>query len=302
MKNSELAIMTNWRFCRVRAGEKKPYPDNWQNTPLSLDQVDSGNIGLLLGASSDYTCAIDFDGASSWDWLARKGIVELPDTISWGSGRRDRRQLAYQVSSSVAQELATKKITTGIKEGFEFRWTGSQSVLPPSVHPDTQQPYMWDLPPSKVKLAPIPDDLLALWLRECRKVPKETQAPVRPDEYVITDDDIDEAEQALAAVKQRHPQLGYDDWRNCAWALAHHIGVNQAQILLQRYYPEQRRNEYRNLFHSFNTSRSPTLGTLYHLAGQSQIQKHAQRLYEYNRREEEIQQLERRIQELKNGR
>ena len=43
-----------WRYCRVRSGEKKPYPADWQNNPLKLLQVDSKNIGLILGPKGFY--------------------------------------------------------------------------------------------------------------------------------------------------------------------------------------------------------------------------------------------------------
>ena len=74
MDNFILDKQTDWRYCRVKAGDKKPYPADWQKTPLELHQVDSHNIGLLLGPVSGGVCAIDFDGYSAIDWALAQGI------------------------------------------------------------------------------------------------------------------------------------------------------------------------------------------------------------------------------------
>jgi hypothetical protein len=37
--------------------------------------------------------------------------------------------------------------------------------------------------------------------------------------------------------------------------------------MLQEYYPEQSRGEYRRLFKAYNASRSPTIGSVVFLAG-----------------------------------
>ena len=75
MKDDILQHQPNWRYCRVRAGEKKPYPAGWQNNPLTLEQVDSENIGLILGPKGNGICAIDFDGTTAWAWLKEQGVM-----------------------------------------------------------------------------------------------------------------------------------------------------------------------------------------------------------------------------------
>jgi putative DNA primase/helicase len=46
---------------------------------------------------------------------------------------------------------------------FELRAGRLQDVLPPSIHPDTQQPYRWLTPPRE-GFPPLPQSLLRLWL------------------------------------------------------------------------------------------------------------------------------------------
>ncbi|MFZ1869583.1 MAG: bifunctional DNA primase/polymerase [Steroidobacteraceae bacterium] len=46
---------------------------------------------------------------------------------------------------------------------LEFRAGRVQDVLPPSLHPDTKQPYRWLTPPTD-GFPPLPDSLLQLWL------------------------------------------------------------------------------------------------------------------------------------------
>ena len=46
---------------------------------------------------------------------------------------------------------------------LEFRAGRVQDVLPPSMHPDTKQPYRWLTPPVD-GFPPLPDSLLQLWL------------------------------------------------------------------------------------------------------------------------------------------
>jgi putative DNA primase/helicase len=46
---------------------------------------------------------------------------------------------------------------------LELRAGRVQDVLPPSIHPDTRQPYTWRTPP-RDGFPPLPETLLALWL------------------------------------------------------------------------------------------------------------------------------------------
>jgi len=50
----------------------------------------------------------------------------------------------------------------GKREGLEFRWLGWQSVLPPSIHPLTKQPYKWINDPGQHPPVQAPEWLISL--------------------------------------------------------------------------------------------------------------------------------------------
>lgn len=276
MKNTILEHQPNWLYCRVRSGEKKPYPDNWQNTPLPLAHIDSGNIGLILGPKGNGVCAIDFDGTTAWTWATDHGIdiAELK-SVSWSSGKTDRCQMAFFVPEEYWDVLKTKKIQTkppskpGAKdgEGFEFRWAGGQSVLPPSIHPDTHQPYFWIIDATN-PVDTIPDCILKAW---CEQIAgdKVIEPDLTPEVSLdtLTDAQVADVEQALAALKQRRPALTYDEWTRISWAVAHELGRQAAKVLMMTYYPERERGEYDNLYRTWNKAKSPTIGSLFFMAG-----------------------------------
>ena len=275
MIDAILEHQPDWRYCNVKAGEKVPYPARWQQNPLTLDQVESSNIGLMFGPNANGIMAIDFDGTTAWQWIKDQGVSNLPKTPTWASGKTDRCQMAFRVPQEYWHVLATKKQQTkppsapGARdgEGFEFRWTGGQSVLPPSIHPDTQKPYVW-LVDATTPTATVPDSILEAWLSLMSKhrdvfvdtTPERTLDDL--DQYLIN-----EADSILKILKSKKPALGYDEWRSVCWGIAHHVGRDAAGVLMRTYYPEQRGGEYVGLFRGWNKSKSPTLGTVRFLAG-----------------------------------
>jgi hypothetical protein len=306
MNDDILKHQPSWRYCRVRAGEKKPYPNGWQNSPLTLEQVDSANIGLMLGPNGNGVCAIDFDGLTAVEWFNKEIGCNLPDTPAWSSGREGRMQMAFNVPNEIWEFLRTRKIVTkppskagaGDGEGFEFRWAGGQSVLPPSVHPVTQKPYVWIID-ATTPVAEIPLPLLEHWVDLCHQEikPLDTTPEINLDE--LEQNEIDEVERLLRKIKQQHPALGYDDWCKVCWATAHHLGREAAKVLINLYYPEQKAGEYNSLFRSWNKSKSHKIGTLYHMAGETRTQKKERHQQRYQTYLEEIEELEMLRKELK---
>jgi len=277
MIDNILQQQSTWRYCRVRSGEKKPYPADWQNNPLTLDQVDSGNIGLILGPLGNGICAIDFDGTTAWSWAIEHDIdIKILKSVSWTSGKTDRCQMAFYVPKEYWPYLKTKKIVTkepsyvGAKdgEGFEFRWAGGQSVLPPSIHPDTGKPYDWIIDATNT-VDTIPDCVLAAWLEEINKQIIDEVIDTTPEVSIEELDqfEVNEAESILEILKSKRPALTYDEWRTVCWGLAHHVGRGAAHVLITKYYPEQKTGEYNNLFKSWNKSKSPKIGSLMFMAG-----------------------------------
>jgi hypothetical protein len=137
---------------------KRPCKKNWVNKECSrseiLAELQSGKatgVGLKLGNG---LLAVDIDGESAAKLLLKlSGQNTLTDffaTTAWTSGRPGRKQCLFSVEEKDWPRLRKYlRIGTGIagddgkEEGLEFRWLGTQSVLPPSIHPLTNKPYIW---------------------------------------------------------------------------------------------------------------------------------------------------------------
>lgn len=298
MKDQILEQQRLWHYCRVRAGEKKPYPNNWQNTPLTLAEVDSTNIGLILGPLSAGVCAIDFDGFTAVEWFNREIGCELPDTPAWSSGRPGRMQMAFWVEPEFWDYIKTKKIATGEGEGFEFRWAGGQSVLPPSIHPVTGMPYQWIIP-GDTEVAVIPDEILAYWVGLCNQEHKPLDTTPEVNIEDLEETDVAEANRLLTKLRETKPRLDYDTWRTVSWGLAHFLGRDAARFLISSYYPEQRSGEYDQIFRTWNKGKSPTLATIKHLVGETKQQRQEHRNAQYNMYMQDLDEIQKLEAEIK---
>ena len=135
-------------------GNKAPYLTNWQKTGFSptspdlIKEIKSGKAkgyGLLTGKISGGIVAIDCDGNAAHE-LAEK-LGGLTHTVCFSSGKEGRAQYLYRIPQEYWGSITTKKLKTGVfndgkEELLELRWDGCQSVLPPSVHPETGN-YEW---------------------------------------------------------------------------------------------------------------------------------------------------------------
>lgn len=144
-----------------------------------------GNVGLLLAFAGVASIDIDdLDGATAW--LEARGVnlmhlLAAHDAVRIDSGRPGRAKLLYRVPESVdAESLLTQRIHGDDKAVIlELRCAGRggvsmQDVLPPSIHPDTGQPYRWK--GDWRKLPELPAVLLAVWMDQWQ----DTVADVYP--------------------------------------------------------------------------------------------------------------------------
>jgi hypothetical protein len=273
MTDNELSKHTQWRFTNVRAGDKKPYPDNWQNTPLLLEQVTSSNIGLLLGENSGGVMAIDFDGTTAWQWFNDNIGCDIPATAMWSSGKTDRCQMAFQVPPEAWELLKPKKITTkqpsapgaGDGEGIEFRWRGNQSVVPPSRLDDGRE-YVWY---STEPVAELPIEILEKWIELINTQPAIQDKPYVPvDPADLTEDKYEDIREILSELKLHCPALAYEEWFKVTCITANELGDQVAEIVLQEFWPETTRGEYRQKMRSRNPNKSGGVGGLVHMVRQ----------------------------------
>jgi hypothetical protein len=89
------------------------------------------NLGGLWGEPSNWIVDIDLD----WDEASQFAEYYLPETFVYGRLSRPGSHYLYKCKGAVSLSRMTKEDGKII----EIRSTGSQSVLPPSMHPDRER-------------------------------------------------------------------------------------------------------------------------------------------------------------------
>ena len=147
----------------VQLEGKMPIGHGWQKAmpvdPQSAKSIWTGkdcNMGLVLGPSG----VIDFelDGGDMGLYRRLAGWEEgcEPPTVAYitGSGKP---HLLFRDPGGMSRRT---------RDGLELRAGPHQSVLPPSIHPDTGKPYGWILSPFETPLADPPQGLLDFFAEE----------------------------------------------------------------------------------------------------------------------------------------
>ena len=126
----EWVPMKNWSdYCEKKSPSRFDY-DRWAKWP-------DANVGIALGPSSGII-AIDVDT----DDPKILGVIEpiIPKSLVRKRGAR-----GYTVFFRLAhgQKIVTRKFSVHKKTVLEILSKGRQTVIPPSIHPETCKPYFW---------------------------------------------------------------------------------------------------------------------------------------------------------------
>lgn len=277
MKDNELEILKDWRFCRIPYGEKGPRYKDWHKKPFTLDQIPQNeNIGVILGPQSGIL-AIDFDGPWAWDYWNEH--IKIPfdsfDTVMWTSNKEGRCQMAFTVPKDLQDVIPTvfkrnkpEPELDGKFQALEFRWgslnVACQSVLPPSLHPDNKLDpninYTWLRKPSEVEVCEVPMRLLEWAILDREQ--ENNYVPEHVEEFVPKDVTGEEANQLCAELKQLYPTLDYETWIRVTWAFCNTVGYTDGLTIMRYYYPEQKKGEYQKLSRSHTSKKQCTIGTV----------------------------------------
>lgn len=230
---------------------KSPIGAEWQNAPvpsladLRASHARGNNLGVRLGepsvVSGYYLHAIDFDirhadlAEEAWDAFARVLPSVDPNSlpcVASGSGGESRhlyfltdrpfysKKLAVSEGKHRRWDEARKKDVWSCDWEIDLFGTGKQVVLPPSIHPDTRQPYLWvrefDFDMLDLGLVPyIPADVIeALGVAQTTEYEFESREPLTFATGQL------ERELSLIVVSDLH----YDDWITLGAALHHQFG------------------------------------------------------------------------------
>jgi hypothetical protein len=168
----------SWRLCKLRPNSKAPMLAEWNSPALTVGDSETAisiwndsKSGMGLVHEASLTGAFDVD---SLEWaeyaFAEFGISinELLEGYPRIKGREGRDKIIFSVPECLStvklvwpkQSESSKPITV-----FELRGKGGQDVLPPSIHPDTLEPYSWVVSPFEFKdgIPTAPSALLAIW-------------------------------------------------------------------------------------------------------------------------------------------
>jgi hypothetical protein len=207
------AIPESWVLTPVKAN-KACYRTSWQfEAPLShqeiIAEINSGKAkgyGLRTGTVSGGIVAIDADGHAAQDKINElSGGVPMPETVAFTSNKPGRCQYLFYIPQEYWGAISTKKIGTSVQDEnnkeqkLELRWDGCQSVLPPSVHPETGY-YRWVKSPEEVAIAPAPTWVIEAMLAEPESAQHE------PERH--------------ATSYTRKARTG-EEWSNEEWALSY---------------------------------------------------------------------------------
>ncbi len=123
----------------LRSRSKRPKGGKgWNTVRVTNDTIPrfferGDNIGGLWGEPSGWIVDLDLD----WDEAIPIAAALLPSTFTYGRGARVRSHYLYRVPGATSLKCRIKTEDADEDETLlEVRSTGSQSVLPPSVHPE----------------------------------------------------------------------------------------------------------------------------------------------------------------------
>lgn len=255
MKDYELCNVP-WRFVNIKNGEKIPVGNAWQKNPLLINEIYTDNVGVILGPASKGLCAIDFDGIEAVEHFNNTfpdiDITSI-DTAMWTSGKEYRMQAAFYVPELYWLELKRKVVNK-----LEFRWTNTQSILPPSKLNDGRE-YMWIKKPSEVGVKELPEQILVYWLNLILDEYSSETEVVKDIKYINDPDDIAMYAEQL---KKYYPTLDYDTWIRVTWAFCDALGRDDGIAVMRYHYPEEKPGEYKKLLNSSYSGRRVTIGTV----------------------------------------
>jgi hypothetical protein len=173
-------------------GKRNLWP-NWNKTKLDRAQLIEAirsqknhegkpckwtGVSVVTGPLSKGLMAVDFDGPLAIQkYLELSGNQLPPTTMKWSSGKTGHFQILLQVAQEKWEGLKPQKIELENDNKLELRWNQC-STLPPSIHPDTEKPYFWQL---TGKIAECPDFILDL-MRETPviELPQKPKPPENP--------------------------------------------------------------------------------------------------------------------------
>ena len=230
-------IQHGWVLVPILPGHKGPSgvaAKGWNRRDKCVDDPNHDMHSAGLAHAYSGTCAIDVDNYPvAAEWLAERGVdldslFADPQAVQISSGRLNRGKLIY----ALPEPLQSKKVAQdeNRRDALDFRCATTtgltvQDVLPPSIHPETGEPYKWVYDEMLVdwqSLPALPSELHKIWTDELTAVADATHVPEKgaaPDEL-------------RELLKHQDPDMSREDWVRVGMAIHHETDGSHEGLML----------------------------------------------------------------------
>jgi hypothetical protein len=128
------------------------------------------NVGIICGEVSQNLVVIDLDGLQAIDkFAARFPDLMTSYRVKSGSGK------GLHIYFEVDELPPTTRVSGTPFGGFELRANGSYVIAPPSIHPDTKQPYTFSGDHHVRRLRTMDD--VVRWIKDIQVQKRRETAP-----------------------------------------------------------------------------------------------------------------------------
>ena len=144
-KHAKELLLRGYSPLPIRPGTKKPSIENWSSScirPLdtqATERLSREQSMAGLGVACGFNCLVGFDVDSDDPEIATAIKSVLPDALIGKRGQRG--YTAFFRSERPMESRRFRSLSGGTIA--EILGIGRQSVLPPTIHPDTGEPYRW---------------------------------------------------------------------------------------------------------------------------------------------------------------
>lgn len=275
-------IRHGWSLVPIPNGTKGPRTPGWNLKENAIKSQADLPAGYGIGLAHAYSGTMAFD-IDEWEMTVEEltpqgvdlqALYNANDAVIVDSGRAGHGKLLYSLPFGLT--LPSKKIIINGVTAYELRCATVnnltvQDVLPPSIHPDTHQPYRWAGKGHWTRLPTIPQSLLDLWqgLLETDKERTMPSGDAIPTSW----------EEIKSAVEHIPADCSREEWVQVGMAIhwaATQANQNDYGLQLWNDWSKQSATKYpgpRDMLHqweSFKTNKPSAirLGSLFHIAKQ----------------------------------
>ena len=154
-----------WKDRQTKRATPKEIKMWWNNHPTA-------HVGMITGAISGVD-SIDLDGSLAADILEAETGIELPESISYKTGRKSGGEQRLFKYHGGGLKTRAGYAGDGNGNGIDLKTDGGLTVLPPSIHKSGKR-YTWNIDPREMGLDDLedfPPEVLKFMAEKCKDGP-----------------------------------------------------------------------------------------------------------------------------------